>query len=153
TGAVSIVPRTPVTRGKTVRVIFQKPVKDVRKAARPKTPPRPPDHVEQLAIGTQNAERLTLDAPILTSLVNGEREKRRPVALSAIPDRMIHAVLAIEDHRFYDHPGVDPIGVLGAVFSYLTGRRSYLAGGSTITRSEERRVGKEGWWQMTTERE
>ena len=140
TGAVSIVPRTPVTRGKTVRVIFQKPVKDVRKAARPKTPPRPPDHVEQLAIGTQNAERLTLDAPILTSLVNGEREKRRPVALSAIPDRMTHAVLAIEDHRFYDHPGVDPIGVLGAVFSYVTGRRSYLAGGSTITQQLVRNV-------------
>src|SRR5215813_14710311 len=36
---------------------------------------------------------------------------------------------------------IDPIGMMGAVFSYLTGRRTYLAGGSM--RSEERRVGKE----------
>ena len=33
----------------------------------------------------QPTERLTLDAPVLTSLVGGEREKRRPVALAAIP--------------------------------------------------------------------
>ena len=32
------------------------------------------------------SERLTLDAPVLTALIGGEREKRRPVALSAIPD-------------------------------------------------------------------
>jgi penicillin-binding protein 1B len=53
---------------------------------------------------------------------------------------MIKAVLAIEDHRFYDHPGVDPIGMLGAMFSYATGRRTYLAGGSTITQQLVRNV-------------
>src|SRR4030095_6095166 len=56
------------------------------------------------------------------------------------PPRMIDAVLAIEDRRFYEHPGVDPIGVMGAVFSYATGRRQYLAGGSTITQQLVRHV-------------
>ncbi len=49
-------------------------------------------------------------------------------------------MLSIEDRRFYEHPGVDPIGVLGAVASYATGRRSYLAGGSTITQQLVRNV-------------
>ena len=62
------------------------------------------------------------------------------MALSAIPDRMVQAVLAIEDRRFYDHPGIDPIGMLGALFSYATGRRTYLAGGSTITQQLVRNV-------------
>ena len=53
---------------------------------------------------------------------------------------MTQAVLAIEDRRFYEHPGVDPIGMMGAVFSYSTGRRAYLAGGSTITQQLVRNV-------------
>ena len=85
-------------------------------------------------------ERVALDAPVLSSLVSGEREKRRPVALAVIPRHMTQAVLAIEDRRFYEHPGVDPIGMMGAVFSYSTGRRTYLAGGSTITQQLVRNV-------------
>ncbi len=53
---------------------------------------------------------------------------------------MVEAVLSIEDRRFYEHPGVDPIGVLGAVASYVSGKRSYLAGGSTITQQLVRNV-------------
>src|SRR5204862_5511436 len=63
-----------------------------------------------------------------------------PMALSAIPARMVQAVLAIEDRRFYNHPGIDPIGMVGALFSYTTGRRSYLAGASTITQQLVRNV-------------
>ena len=143
-GAIAVMARGPETKGQVVRVVFQRPARGVanvaRATARKAPPPRPADRVLNLELGSKPAERLTLDAPVLTALMTGEREKRRPVALSAIPDRMIQAVLAIEDHRFYDHPGVDPIGALGAVFSYLTGRRSYLAGGSTITQQLVRNV-------------
>jgi membrane peptidoglycan carboxypeptidase len=83
--------------------------------------------------GIEITERLILDAPVLTSLGQGEREKRRAVALSVIPDRMRQAVLAIEDRRFFEHPGVDPIGIVGAVISNIRGKRGYTAGGSTIT--------------------
>src|SRR5262249_3962074 len=58
---------------------------------------------------------------------------RRDVPLSAIPQRMVQAVLAIEDRRFYEHPGVDPIGIVGAVVSYVFGGKSYMRGASTIT--------------------
>jgi penicillin-binding protein 1B len=42
-------------------------------------------------------------------------------------------VLAIEDRRFYDHPGVDPIGIAGAIFRNVFGDKPYLASGSTLT--------------------
>ena len=139
-GAVAILPRGPEFKGKAVRVVFQRtPASDVRSAARRTAAPRPADRVLQLELATRPSERLTLDAPVLTAL-GGEREKRRPVALSAIPERMVQAVLAIEDHRFYEHPGIDPIGVVGAFASYVTGRRAYLAGGSTITQQLVRNV-------------
>ena len=140
-GTVAVMARAPETKGQAVRVVFQRPATAApRPAPRKAPPPRPADHVLTLELGKKPADRVVLDAPVLTAIVNGEREKRRPVALSAIPDRMVKAVLAIEDHRFYDHPGVDPIGVLGAMFSYATGRRSYLAGGSTITQQLVRNV-------------
>src|SRR5262249_30633480 len=70
----------------------------------------------------------------------GEREKRRPVALPVIPDRVKQAVLAIEDRRFYDHPGVDPISIVGAFITNLRGKRSYVSGASTITQQVARNI-------------
>ena len=57
-------------------------------------------------------DRVTLDAPLITALVTEAREKRRDVPLAVIPPHMVQAVLAIEDRRFYDHPGIDPIGIV-----------------------------------------
>ncbi len=74
---------------------------------------------------------VTLEAPLLTAFASGE--KRRFTPLASIPERMQHAVLAIEDRRFYDHPGVDVIRSAGAIFTNLFGDRQYLVGGSTIT--------------------
>ena len=53
---------------------------------------------------------------------------------------MKQAVLAIEDRRFYEHPGVDPIGMVGALLSNLRGKRAYTAGASTITQQVVRNV-------------
>ncbi len=98
------------------------------------------DHVVRLERGTRETDHLTLEAPVLASISAGEREKRRPVALTAIQPRMVQAVLSIEDRRFYEHPGIDPIGMGGAAFSYVTGRRARMAGGSTITQQLVRNV-------------
>ena len=136
--AVSIVPRGAEFKGDTVRVVFPK-TPAPPKSKRPVTV-KAPDRVQSLEVGTRASDRVTLDAPVLTSIVSGEREKRRPVALAAIPPRMAQAVLSIEDRRFYEHPGIDPIGVGGAFFSYITGRRAQLAGGSTITQQLVRNV-------------
>jgi penicillin-binding protein 1A len=60
-------------------------------------------------------------------------EKRRePLKYEEIPDLMIKAVLAAEDNRFFEHPGVDYQGLLRAAFYLLrTGEKGQ--GGSTIT--------------------
>jgi len=42
-------------------------------------------------------------------------------------------VLAIEDRRFYDHPGIDPIGIMSAAIDNVFGRKKYLRSGSTVT--------------------
>jgi penicillin-binding protein 1A len=62
-------------------------------------------------------------------------ERRVFVPIDAIPRRIVDAFLAAEDQHFYDHPGVDPIGIARAVVVNLknigSGRRP--EGASTIT--------------------
>jgi len=82
-------------------------------------------------MGRRAIDSLTLEAPMLAALAPGQ--KRRSVPLAAIPSHLKNAVLAIEDRRFYDHPGVDPIGMAGALLTNLKGDRPYLVGGSTLT--------------------
>ncbi len=60
-------------------------------------------------------------------------EKRRaPLDYDEIPDRLIKAVLAAEDDRFFEHPGVDWRGLLRAA-AYLVRTGEKGQGGSTIT--------------------
>ena len=55
-----------------------------------------------------------------------------PVPLEAISPHLIHATLAAEDQRFYQHPGVDPIAIARAAWQNLTEQR-VVSGASTIT--------------------
>jgi penicillin-binding protein 1A len=59
-------------------------------------------------------------------------EQRHDVALSEISPELQHAVVAIEDRRFYHHPGVDPIGLARAAVRDLRARGN-VEGGSTLT--------------------
>src|SRR5450631_2788058 len=59
-------------------------------------------------------------------------EQRHDVLLSAIAPDLQHAVLAIEDRRFYSHPGIDPVGIARAVVRDVRSR-GRVEGGSTIT--------------------
>ena len=140
-GSIFINARARELNGKTVRVTFRPPLQAPRPSDR-KPPPRPQraDRVQRLDIGERSSERLVLDTPLLTSLITGEREKRRPVALTAIPDRVVQAVLAVEDRRYYEHPGIDPIAIMRAVFSNMVGRSAYVSGASTITQQVVRNV-------------
>lgn len=76
-------------------------------------------------------DHLTLEAPLLTAFAPGQ--KRRYTPLASLPKPMIDAVIAIEDRRFFEHPGVDPIGAFSALLRNLRGNKPYLAGGSTLT--------------------
>ncbi|MBP6103769.1 MAG: penicillin-binding protein 1A [Gammaproteobacteria bacterium] len=59
-------------------------------------------------------------------------ERRTPIALDQVPKTFIHAILATEDRRFYEHRGVDLRGLARASFHLLT-NASLKQGGSTIT--------------------
>ncbi len=56
----------------------------------------------------------------------------RPVALDDVAESVILATLSSEDANFYVHPGIDPIGVVRAVWLNLKEHRVAF-GGSTIT--------------------
>jgi penicillin-binding protein 1A len=59
-------------------------------------------------------------------------EQRHDVPLAEIAPSLRDAVIAVEDHRFYRHPGVDPIALARAALSNVR-RRTLAQGGSTIT--------------------
>lgn len=60
------------------------------------------------------------------------REMRTSVALSSLPPYLSQAFIAVEDQRFYQHDGVDVIGVLGAIKGRVLGSTT-RGGASTIT--------------------
>ncbi|MES2718185.1 MAG: PBP1A family penicillin-binding protein [Pseudomonadota bacterium] len=63
-------------------------------------------------------------------------ERRQFVPIAKIPPLMQQAVLAVEDARFYDHSGLDLVGVARAVVAQFTG--GLRQGASTITQQVAR---------------
>ncbi|WAG06954.1 PBP1A family penicillin-binding protein [Aeromonas jandaei] len=63
--------------------------------------------------------------------------RRIPLRLDEIPKPMIDAVLATEDARFYEHPGIDPIGILRAATVWAVSGQA-RQGASTITQQVAR---------------
>src|SRR3989475_198423 len=68
----------------------------------------------------------------LTSADDRPGEDNRPVRLAEVPLVLLNAVLAAEDHRFFEHGGVDARGLLRAAWANLRAGR-VMQGGSTIT--------------------
>jgi len=60
------------------------------------------------------------------------RESRLLVNIGRVPCHLVDAVVAIEDHRFYVHEGLDWRGVFRALWADLRARK-VVQGGSTIT--------------------
>lgn len=58
-------------------------------------------------------------------------ERRRPVLISEVPDHLKKALIAIEDARFYEHGGIDYLGLGRAIVNNVTGGNKQ--GASTIT--------------------
>jgi len=59
-------------------------------------------------------------------------EQRHDVPLTEISPDLQHAVVAVEDRRFYRHPGIDPIGLGRAAVRNMRSR-GRVEGGSTLT--------------------
>lgn len=59
--------------------------------------------------------------------------RRYPVTIDAVPEPVKNAFIAIEDARFYEHPGIDWRGISRAVWLLATTNDRRVPGGSTIT--------------------
>ncbi|HGO5823553.1 TPA: penicillin-binding protein 1A [Mannheimia haemolytica] len=75
----------------------------------------------------QPMQIFTLDGKLIGEV--GE-ERRIPVKLADVPPMLIKAILATEDSRFYEHKGIDPKGIMRAVWRTSQGDTQ---GASTIT--------------------
>ena len=58
-------------------------------------------------------------------------ERRVNAQSSEIPTNLVNAIVSIEDHRFFNHRGIDSIRIMGAFLRNL--RSNGLQGGSTLT--------------------
>lgn len=80
----------------------------------------------------EDAGPVALEPQLIGGLLETSRQVRDWISLSAIPPQIVDAILSIEDHRFYEHVGIDPRGILRAAFQNLKGG-TVVQGGSTIT--------------------
>ncbi|MDE2126349.1 MAG: PBP1A family penicillin-binding protein [Armatimonadetes bacterium] len=77
------------------------------------------------------------DGVLLGSL---EVQNRVPVKLAEVPRSVQLATIGIEDHRFYEHKGIDIIGIMRAMWANLRGENLTSQGGSTLTQQLVRHI-------------
>ncbi len=73
-----------------------------------------------------------LEPELLAESLAADRAPRRPIRIDDLPDHLWQPLLAIEDGRFFDHPGVDYRGVARALLANVRAGK-VRQGGSTIT--------------------
>ena len=75
-----------------------------------------------------------LEPLLITGLSEGtQRTKRRVLTYDEIPPSLAHAVIAIEDRRFFEHSGIDYLRILGAMRNDIFHLHHYTEGASTLT--------------------
>ena len=80
----------------------------------------------------QRLRFVQLEPEPLAASYGKDREERTVLPLAAFPEVLVNAVLACEDQRFFGHHGVDPLGVLRALWHDARSGQ-VVQGGSTIT--------------------
>jgi penicillin-binding protein 1A len=91
-------------------------------------------NLPSLEVLTDYQPKIPLRVYTVEGALMGEfgEERRLLVGIAEVPEQLKHAILAAEDERFYQHTGIDYIGVARAAYANLVqgGRRQ---GASTIT--------------------
>src|SRR5882762_1298887 len=90
------------------------------------------DRITQITSGGGEIADVALEGEVLASAMDRPGEDHRPVRLDDVPRSMINAVLAAEDHRFFEHGGLDARALVRAAWANLRAGR-VKEGGSTIT--------------------
>ncbi len=68
----------------------------------------------------------------MLSLVSSDQQWCTPIPLDKMSPWLVKATIAVEDRRFYDHPGVDALAICRAAIQNITHRR-VVSGASTLT--------------------
>jgi len=90
------------------------------------------DEISQLTGDDLRISSFTLEPEVLSNDLSSKTGKRETVRYSEIPPVLVQAILAIEDHRFFDHPGLDLFSI-GRALLRNAGEERVGQGGSTIT--------------------
>jgi penicillin-binding protein 1B len=90
------------------------------------------DRITRVQVDGRTVDGTLFDPEVLTSIDDRPGEEYRPVRLGEVPISLLSAVLAAEDHRFFEHGGFDLRGVIRAAWANLKAGR-VTQGGSTIT--------------------
>lgn len=78
------------------------------------------------------------EKPLITR-VEEITSKKHYMTFDELPENYINAVIAVEDHRFYDHGAIDPIGIARALWTNLK-EKELQEGGSTITQQVAKNI-------------
>ena len=77
-------------------------------------------------------EGVRLDPARIGSFHPREHEDRILLERKELPDLLVKTLLAVEDHNFYRHPGLDPLAILRALIANTRAGQT-VQGGSTLT--------------------
>ena len=77
-------------------------------------------------------DQFALEPEALSNDPSFKTGKRETLSFSDIPPVLVHAILSIEDQRFFEHSGLDPFGIARALVRNVNDERA-AQGGSTIT--------------------
>lgn len=87
---------------------------------------------EAQPIDTLSVEDLRLEPERIAGFEGETGALLNPLRLEDAPPLLVDALIAIEDRRFYKHPGIDPVGTARALWANLR-RGGVSQGGSTLT--------------------
>jgi len=90
------------------------------------------ERITKVTRAGQDVAGAALEPEVLASATDRPGEDHKPIRLDETPRVLIDAVLAAEDHRFFEHGGVDFRALLRAAWANLRAGR-VKEGGSTIT--------------------
>ena len=75
---------------------------------------------------------VALEPEPISSFFGSEREQRDLVVIEEVPSHLVAAIYAVEDRRFEEHHGIDPVRIVGAMLANLRAG-GIRQGGSTLT--------------------
>jgi penicillin-binding protein 1B len=90
------------------------------------------NRISELATEGLPVDSFTLEPEVLSNDIYSKGGPRETLAYAEIPPVLVHAILAIEDHRFFEHSGVDLFGIGRALLRNVSDEQ-VGQGGSTIT--------------------